>query len=101
METLVKRLEDIKSQIVQLKAEQLAIQKTQQQKDKEITRLRQLIDIQNSSIRQLESKLKIKRIADEFSNGEAQSETGSKRDLKFKINEMINEIDKVITLIHR
>lgn len=101
METLVKRLEDIKAKIVQLKAEQSAHQKTQEQKDKEITRLRQLIDIQNSSIRQLESKLKIKRIADEFSNGEAQSETGSKRDLKFKINEMINEIDKVITLIHR
>jgi|GEM_PF-1277160 len=101
METLVKRLEDIKSQIVRLKAEQAAFQKTQQQKDKEITRLRQLIDIQNSSIRQLESKLKIKRIADEVSSGDEQTETGSKRDLKFKINEMINEIDKVITLIHR
>ena len=101
METLVKRLEDIKAKIVQLKAEQSAHQKTQEQKDKEITRLRQLIDIQNSSIRQLESKLKIKRIADEFSNGDEHADTGSKRDLKFKINEMINEIDKVITLIHR
>lgn len=101
MENLVKRLQDIKEQILQLKKENEDLNQTRSQKDKEITRLKQLIDIQNSSIRQLEQKLKIKRIADGVSEEADGNEHSSNRDLKFKINEMISEVDKIMTLIHR
>lgn len=101
MENLVKRLQDIKEQILQLKKENEELNQTRSQKDKEITRLKQIIDIQNSSIRQLEQKLKIKRIADGVSEESDGNEHNSNRDLKFKINEMISEVDKIMTLIHR
>lgn len=101
MENLVKRLQEIKEQILQLKKENEELNQTRSQKDKEITRLKQLIDIQNSSIRQLEQKLKMKRIADGVSEDNEGNEPSSNRDLKFKINEMISEVDKIMTLIHR
>jgi 2-keto-4-pentenoate hydratase/2-oxohepta-3-ene-1,7-dioic acid hydratase in catechol pathway len=41
----------------------------------------------------------MKRLADEVNSEE--HESGSNRDLKFKINEMIKEVDKIISLMHQ
>ncbi len=103
METLVKRLQEIKDEILRLKSENEDLRSAHGKKEKEIARLRQLIDIQNNSINQLDQKLKIKRIADGVSGSETDNtvESGSNRDLKFKINEMIREVDKIISLLHR
>lgn len=68
----------------------------QSKKDKEVERLKKIIDIQNSSIKELELKLKIKRIADSVN-----TEQSGNRDLKFKINDMIGEVDKIISLLHQ
>lgn len=100
MENLVKRLSAIKDEIARLKSENDALKAMQLGKEKDLMRLKNLVEIQNSSIRQLEQKLKIKRIADEVA-GDASEESGNNRDLKFKINEMIKEVDKVISLMHQ
>jgi len=99
MEQFIKRLQDIKQSILELKQEKNAIVESLSKKDKEIGRLKKLLEIQNSTIKDLENKLKMKRIADEM-NG-AEEESGSNRDLKFKINEMIKEVDKIISLMHQ
>ncbi len=99
MEQFIKRLQDIKQSILDLKQEKTAIEESLSKKDKEIGRLKKLLEIQNSTIKDLENKLKMKRIADEM-NG-AEEESGSNRDLKFKINEMIKEVDKIISLMHQ
>ncbi len=101
MENLLKRLQEIKTQVLQLKTENSERAIVISKKDKELLRLRQLIDIQNSTIKQLEQKLKIKRIADGVSEDAGSEESSNNRDLKFKINEMIREVDKIISLIHR
>lgn len=100
MEAFIQRLAAIREEILKLKAENESMRNQHNERDKEISRLRNLIEIQNSSIRQLEQKLKIKRIADGLS-GESAEETGGNRDIKFKINEMIKEVDKVISLMHQ
>lgn len=99
MEQFIKRLQDIKQSILELKQEKNAMEESLSKKDKEIGRLKKLLEIQNSTIKDLENKLKMKRIADEM-NG-AEEESGSNRDLKFKINEMIKEVDKIISLMHQ
>ncbi|MCC6818453.1 MAG: hypothetical protein IT245_06155 [Bacteroidia bacterium] len=71
-----------------------------EEKNKEIVRLRRLLDIQNSSIKELESKLKMKRLAEGVS-GDSDDDNSSNRDLKFKINEMIKEVDRITTLLHQ
>lgn len=101
MENLLKRLQEIKTHVLQLKTENSERANIISKKDKELSRLRQLIDIQNSTIKQLEQKLKIKRIADGVSEDAGSEESSNNRDLKFKINEMIREVDKIISLIHR
>jgi chromosome segregation ATPase len=100
MEQLVERLKSIKVEIKKLKSEVSKLENLHQQKEKENKRLKQLLDVQNSSIKELENKLKIKRIADEIVGDGNQTEE-SHRDLKFKINEMIKEVDKIVSLIHR
>lgn len=100
MEALIKRLNNIKlkvsamKQALKMKSEELEI------REKEVARLRKLLDIQNSTIKELEHKLKMKRLAEGVS-GEGDEDTGSNRDLKFKINEMIKEVDKIMTLMHQ
>lgn len=101
MEELVKRLQDIKEQVLNLKNQNHSLLHEQDKKDKEIHRLKQLVDIQNSSLKQLEQKLKIKRIADEVTGTEDTGDSNTSRELKFKINEMIKEIDKIMSLIHQ
>ncbi len=101
MEELLKRLQSIKDQVLQLKAENASLLKDQDRKEREIHRLKQLIDIQNSSLKQMEQKLKIKRIADEVLSDDDSHESHKTRELKFKINEMIKEVDKVMSLLHQ
>ncbi len=99
MEALIKRLQDVKQAILGLKEENVQLNSALEKREKEINRLKKLLEIQNSSIKDLEQKLKMKRMADEL-NGE-EAENGSNRDLKFKINEMIKEVDKIISLMHQ
>ncbi|MFM6983962.1 MAG: hypothetical protein ACKOXF_07505 [Chitinophagaceae bacterium] len=99
MEAFIKRLRDIKEAILGLKEENEQLKTALEKREKEINRLKKLLEIQNSSIKDLEQKLKMKRLADELSNEEAESSTN--RDLKFKINEMIKEVDKIISLMHQ
>lgn len=99
MEALIKRLQEVKQAILGLKEENAQLNSALEKREKEINRLKKLLEIQNSSIKDLEQKLKMKRMADEL-NGE-EAESGSNRDLKFKINEMIKEVDKIISLMHQ
>jgi predicted nuclease with TOPRIM domain len=99
MEALIKRLQEVKQAILGLKEENAQLNSALEKRDKEISRLKKLLDIQNSSIKDLEQKLKMKRMADELNGDE--SESGTNRDLKFKINEMIKEVDKIISLMHQ
>lgn len=99
MEALIKRLQEVKQAILGLKEENAQLNSALDKRDKEISRLKKLLDIQNSSIKDLEQKLKMKRMADELNGDE--SESGTNRDLKFKINEMIKEVDKIISLMHQ
>ena len=96
MEHLAQRLQEIKSEIIRLKKANEEIVLAKSKKSKELERLKRIIEIQNSSIKELESKLKIKRIADSVND-----EQGNNRDLKFKINDMIGEVDKIISLMHQ
>jgi hypothetical protein len=96
MEHLAQRLQEIKSEIIRLKKANEDIVLAQTKKNKEVERLKKIIEIQNSSIKELELKLKIKRIADSFNVDQANN-----RDLKFKINDMIGEVDKIISLLHQ
>lgn len=97
MEDLLARLEIIVKKVEELKADNRVMAEQNLKKEKEIGRLKQLLDIQNHSIKEMENKLKIKRIADGL-NGQ---ESESSRDLKFKINEMIKEVDKIMNLMHQ
>lgn len=99
MEALIKRLQEVKQAILGLKEENVQLNSALEKREKEINRLKKLLEIQNSSIKDLEQKLKMKRLADELNSEEAES--GSNRDLKFKINEMIKEVDKIISLMHQ
>jgi predicted mannosyl-3-phosphoglycerate phosphatase (HAD superfamily) len=96
MEHLAHRLQEIKSEIIRLKKANEEIVLAESKKSKELERLKRIIEIQNSSIKELELKLKIKRIADSVND-----EQGNNRDLKFKINDMIGEVDKIISLMHQ
>jgi hypothetical protein len=96
MEHLAQRLQEIKSEIIRLKKANEEIVLAESKKSKELERLKRIIEIQNSSIKELELKLKIKRIADSVND-----EQGNNRDLKFKINDMIGEVDKIISLMHQ
>jgi len=100
MEELVKRLQEIKEQVLHLKTQNDSLLQDQNRKDRELQRLKQIVEIQNSSLKQMEQKLKIKRIADEVM-GEEPMDSNKSRELKFKLNEMIKEVDKVISLIHQ
>lgn len=97
MEQIVYRIQAIKAKVQALQQEQVQLQSELMQRNKDVERLKRLIDIQNSTIKQLEQKLKTKRIAD----GVQSDEPINNRDLKFKINEMIGEIDKIIALLHQ
>lgn len=96
MEHLAQRLQAIKTEIIRLKKVNEEIVLAQEKKNKEIARLKKIIDIQNSSLKDLEQKIKIKRIADSVNE-----EPANNRDLKFKINDMISEVDKIISLLHQ
>lgn len=100
MEAIIKRLQAIKASVSSLKKRLEQKDSELESKEKEILRLRRLLDIQNSSIKELEQKLKIKRIADGLSGSDSE-DNASNRDLKFKINEMIKEVDRIMTLIHQ
>jgi hypothetical protein len=97
MEELIARLESIVKKVEDLKLHNHSLTEQNLKKEKEIGRLKQLLDIQNHSIKEMENRLKIKRIAEGL-NGE---ESESNRDLKFKINEMIKEVDKIMSLMHQ
>lgn len=100
MEALIKRLEAIKTKVSNLKLALRTRTQELESKEKEVARLKKLIEIQNSSIKELEAKLKMKRIAEGLSS-ETENDSASNRDLKFKINEMIKEVDRIMTLMHQ
>lgn len=100
MEKLIARLAKIKDKIAALRLQQQKL--TQELKKAESTnqRLRQLIEIQNNTIKQQEQQLKIKRIADQL-EGQQELAPNESRALKSKINEIIREVDKVIATLHQ
>lgn len=98
MEELLQRLQAIKNEVLTLKTRSAELQKQADKAEKDNQRLRQLLEIQNSSIKQMEQKLKVKRIADGVSGNE---DGESNRELKFKINDIIKEVDRVISLMHQ
>jgi len=99
MEQLLKRLARVKDQIKALKSQNEQLSITHKKALNTIERLQKLVEIQNNSIRQLEQQLKVKRIADQMGS-DASLSANESRALKYKINEIIKEVDKVIALIH-
>ncbi|MDI1235763.1 MAG: hypothetical protein PSX81_15910 [bacterium] len=99
MDQLLSRLAKIKDKVKALKSQNERLLLEQKKTEQTITRLQKLIEIQNNSIQKLEQQLKIKRIADQVGAGESLS-PNENRELKYKINEIIKEVDKVIALIH-
>ncbi len=100
MEQLLLRLAKVKNQIKSLKSQKELLLIENKKALGHIERLQKLVEIQNNSIRQLEQQLKVKRIADQMGNTETLS-ANENRALKYKINEIIKEVDKVIALIHQ
>lgn len=100
MERIVARLKKIQDRISVLKTQNGQLQSDLKQAEDTIARLRQLMEIQNNTIRQQEQELKIKRLADQLESGEPLTPNES-RSLKYKINEIIKEVDKVMGLIHQ
>lgn len=99
MEQLLLRLAKVKDQIKALKSQKEQLLNEHKKALSTIERLQKLVEIQNNSIRQLEQQLKVKRIADQLGN-DASLSSNESRALKYKINEIIKEVDKVIALIH-
>lgn len=99
MEQLLGRLAKIKDKVKALKSQNEKLMLEQKRMEQTIERLQKLVEIQNNSIRQFEQQLKIKRIADQLVSTDSLSANES-RELKYKINEIIKEVDKVIALIH-
>lgn len=99
MEQLLGRLAKIKDKVKALKSQNEKLMLEQKKMEQTIERLQKLVEIQNNSIRQFEQQLKIKRIADQLVSTDSLSANES-RELKYKINEIIKEVDKVIALIH-
>lgn len=100
MEKLVARLVRIREKITALKLQNQQLKKDLKKAEDTIERLRQLIEIQNNTIKKHEQELKVKRIATQLETGEALSPNES-RALKSKINEIIREVDKVIATLHQ
>lgn len=99
MEQLLGRLAKIKDKVKALKSQNEKLMLEQKKMEQSIERLQKLVEIQNNSIRQFEQQLKIKRIADQIGSTDSLS-PNENRELKYKINEIIKEVDKVIALIH-
>lgn len=102
METIIQRLEIIKQKISAMQSSNIELQNALKQRNKEIDRLKKLIDIQNNTIKEQDYKLKVKSIADQalISENDPMQST-KRRELKFKINEMLKELDKLSHLIHQ
>jgi hypothetical protein len=102
MEAIIQRLETIKLKIVSIHNNNSELSAIIKQKNKEIERLKKLIEIQNNTIKEQEYKLKIKNIAEQaLSNDDDSSQSIKRKELKFKINEMLKELDKLSHLIHQ
>jgi hypothetical protein len=102
MEAIIQRLETIKLKIASIHSNNSELSSIIKQKNKEIERLKKLIEIQNNTIKEQEYKLKIKNIAEQaLSNDDDASQSIKRRELKFKINEMLKELDKLSHLIHQ
>ena len=100
MDRLVARLLKIKDKIGALKLQNRKLHAEIKKSETTILRLRQLIEIQNNTIKQQEQQLKIKRIANQL-DSDNKLPPNESRSLKYKINEIIKEVDKVIGLIHQ
>lgn len=100
MEKLVARLVRIREKIAALKLQNQQLRKDLKKADDTIERLRQLIEIQNNTIKKQEQELKVKKIAAQMEGGDTLSPNES-RALKSKINEIIREVDKVIATLHQ
>ncbi len=66
----------------------------------QISKTKKLLEIQNNTIKELENKLKTKLLAETLSNHEKISSNDSRK-IKLKINEMIKEIDLVISQLNQ
>ena len=100
MEKLLSRLLRIREKIGLLKLQNQNLSGELKKAEQTIARLKRLTEIQNNTIAQQEQQLKIKRMATQLEAGEKLSPNES-RELKYKINEMIKEVDKVIANIHQ
>lgn len=98
MDSIVARLEKIKKAIFNLKKENNHLLLQNKKTENELLRLKQLVEIQNNSIKEFEQKLKIKEIADGIFT-ESIIEVNKRRAMKQKINEMIKEVDKAMAAI--
>jgi len=98
MDAIVARLEKIKKAVFVLKKQNTDLNLNNKKVEKELERLKQLVVIQNNSIKELEQKVKIKEIAEGFILDD-KLEVNKRRALKQKINEMIKEVDKAIAAI--
>jgi len=98
MDAIVARLEKIKKAVFVLKKQNTDLNLNNKKVEKELERLKQLVVIQNNSIKELEQKVKIKEIAEGFILDD-NLEVNKRRALKQKINEMIKEVDKAIAAI--
>jgi hypothetical protein len=99
MDELLMRLLKIKERVKTLKLRNEKLQAENKQAASTIERLEKLVAIQNNSIKKLEQQLKVKRIADQVGSGN-KLPVNESRELKYKINEIIKEVDKVIAIIH-
>lgn len=99
MENIIAQIQLIKEKALALKQQNKELIQDNEQLKRSLNRLKQLIEVQNNTIKEQEDKLKIRKIADGSSDTENELGSNEKRVLKMKINEMINEIDKVISSI--
>jgi hypothetical protein len=100
MEKLLARLAKIKDKIGALKIQNQKLSVDLKKSESTVLRLQKLIAIQNSTIKHQEQQLKLKRIATQLTSDQKLPPNES-RELKYKINEIIKEVDKVMATIHQ
>jgi len=87
-------IDSIESKVIQLREQQLQLLYEIRERKKEIEQLKEIQEQQKQTIKELEDKIKLLRIAKTTETKEGAV------DAKLKINELIREIDKCIGLLN-
>jgi hypothetical protein len=87
------RLTAIRDRIQMLVQENHALSHANLQMESRQRELKQLLEIQKQTIKDLEEKNKLSRM------GQALNDHDSNKDLKLKINEVIRDIDKALAML--